>query len=61
MLLNHHSDVEKMEEVDLIASGYDWDCPNCEHMNHIIETKDVVECDECHHIYKTGEVHHAYA
>ena len=58
MLYNHHSDVEKLEEVDLIASGYDWDCPNCEHMNHEIETKDVVECEECRHIYQTGEAHH---
>lgn len=61
MLLNHHSDVEKMEHVDLIASGYEWDCPNCNHLNQTIEITDVVECDECHYIYATNQAEHAHS
>lgn len=59
MVLNSKVDVEEMEHVDIIASGYEWDCPNCEHLNLVIEVTDVVECDECHNLYATNPTEHA--
>lgn len=33
-----------MESVDLVASGYEWICPNCEKLNREIEVTATVEC-----------------
>ncbi len=54
-----------MEEVELIASGYEWTCPNCGQMNKEMETKDKVQChgDEftrgCGMKFKVSEAIHA--
>ena len=54
--------------VDMIASGYEWTCPNCDHgassgvhdpLNKEIETKDKVACPKCKSTYQVGEVLHA--
>ena len=60
MLYNHHSDIEKMEEVELIASGYEWTCPNCDALNNETEITAVVKCEGCHYLYRTGEANHAH-
>lgn len=26
-----------MEQVDIIASGYEWECPHCGYLNRLIE------------------------
>lgn len=51
---------EEAETVDLIASGYEWNCPNCGHFNKEIEiTRDVV-CEECEKMYEVEGTFHAY-
>ena len=48
--------------VDLIASGYEWICPDpdCDALNHEIEIKDVVTCKECDKEYSVNSVEHAF-
>jgi len=46
--------------VDMIASGYEWDCPYCDELNTEIEIYNEVECTKCNSRYKIGDVAHAY-
>lgn len=48
------------EPVDLVASGYDWTCPQCNAMHHEIEIKEHVVCPQCGIVYATGATTHAY-
>lgn len=53
------------DEVDLIASGYDWFCPNCGADNHVTaipkggELTGEVSCNECGHEFKVRSINHA--
>ena len=47
------------ESVDLIASGYEWTCPECELLNHEIEITETVECHKCKKRYLVDEADHA--
>ena len=47
------------KNVELIASGYEWMCPNCEKLNKEIETKTKVTCIECKKIFKVNNYEHA--
>ena len=55
------SDDENPEEssVELIASGYDWVCPVCDHSNHEIEVTEYVVCSKCSCGFPVSEYHHA--
>ncbi len=46
--------------VDLIASGYEWTCPRCEHFNHEIEITYSVQCENCGREWETNDAHHAH-
>lgn len=46
------------EKVDLLASGYQWICPNCETLNHIIETEPNVTCAKCGAYFDTHPPEH---
>lgn len=59
-MYNVKQDVENMERVDIVASGYEWDCPKCEHLNQTIEVTDIVECEECKSLYATNPPEHAH-
>ena len=48
-----------VESVELIASDYEWTCPDCETLNHEIEINEWVTCKECDHEYRVNEYHHA--
>lgn len=48
------------ETVDIIASGYEWQCPNCEKFIHEIEIKEFVTCHNCLYTYETNPVEHAH-
>jgi uncharacterized CHY-type Zn-finger protein len=48
-----------MESVDLIASGYEWCCPECEHLNKVIEYKEIVECTVCKKSFSSNYPEHA--
>lgn len=49
-----------MEHVDLIASGYEWECPECGTLNSEIEWKETVKCSECSKEFGAYEPEHAY-
>ena len=54
-------EVEAMKHVDIIASGYEWICPNCEHYNREIEATATVRCEnpECLATFATTPPEHA--
>lgn len=51
------------DSVDLIASGYEWTCPLCEHLNKLpaIPDDSLVECRNpgCAYVFNVGSIHHA--
>ena len=49
-----------MESVELIASGYEWECPECEWLNLEIEITEFVTCEHCKEKFKVTEYYHAY-
>ncbi|KKM71892.1 hypothetical protein LCGC14_1426110 [marine sediment metagenome] len=48
-----------MKTVDLIASGYEWECPECEYLNDEIEVTEKVTCPGCGNEYETNPPEHA--
>jgi len=60
------SDIDKCHSasntgvVDLIASGYEWNCPKCDKLNTECEVYSVVRCVKCNTKYDVGETSHAY-
>ena len=54
-------DNKEKEEVDMIASGYEWICPECETFHQVIEIPKVEEvtCKKCQEQFKIGEPFHA--
>ena len=53
-----HPDTEARESVDLIASGYEFQCPDCSMNNKLIAVPKfgtAVECGFCHSIFEVGE------
>ena len=48
-----------MENVDLIASGYEWDCPECGSRNEEVSAIGIVQCDSCDNQFEVGSVNHA--
>jgi len=48
-----------MEQVQIIAKGYEWICPNCGEQNDEIEVTEIVMCDECRTQYQTETPEHA--
>ncbi len=46
--------------VDVIASGFEWICPNCEFIHRDIEITSSLHCSRCNIDFERGEVHHAY-
>lgn len=51
----------ELQVVDLIASGYEWVCPDCETLNKEIEVKETVTCSGCGHTFDANPPEHAYA
>lgn len=49
----------KMETVDIIASGYEWTCPECNRLNKEIEYTQQVQCKQCQQTFETGLPEHA--
>jgi len=45
--------------VELIASGYEWTCPFCEHLNHEIKVKESVVCEYCKEVYNVEDYYHS--
>jgi hypothetical protein len=53
-------DDPKKQCVDLMASGYEWTCLECETLNTEIEAKEKVKCKECGAEFETYPPEHAY-
>ena len=53
-------DKEHIERVDIIASGYEWVCPNCEKLNKEISYTEEVTCKECFETFETQTPEHAF-
>ncbi len=52
---------DEPETVQLIAAGYEWFCPPCDHVNKTIEITESVTCEICGREYRTDdETLHAY-
>ncbi len=49
------------EEVELIASGYEWTCPACDELNSLIETTESVTCKECGRDFKVDSYAHSHS
>ena len=56
---NEPSDT-KLEQVELIASGYEWTCPNCDHLNREIEIPKSVICASCNTKFTVWTADHAW-
>ena len=49
-----------LESVELIASGYEWECPECEWLNLEIEITEIVTCMKCNKKFRVDNHYHAY-
>jgi len=49
----------EIESVELIASGYEWTCPACDHFNKVVETSETVTCNKCGKEFEVADYHHA--
>jgi len=49
-----------MDSVDIIASGYEWICPECERYNTEIEITEIVTCSGCSEKFETDPAEHAF-
>jgi hypothetical protein len=56
-----------METVDLIASGYEWICPNCDEDNREISINVIgtaigdVTCQSCGETFDIGNYDHCFS
>jgi len=49
-----------MQQVELIASSYEWTCPKCGMLNTEIEIPEIVMCIKCNCEFEVVEYYHAY-
>lgn len=54
-------DIDALESVDIIASGYEWECPHCENLNKLIEypSSQAVTCEQCGEVFRADDPEHA--
>ena len=57
---NDLPEADESATVDLIAGGYEWTCPECDHDNKEIEITETVTCASCDHEFQVGDIHHAH-
>ena len=51
---------EDLEKIYLMAAGYEWECPNCAHLNREIEIMAKVACSNCSKDYEVMDADHAW-
>lgn len=51
---------QEYETVELIAAGYEWNCPTCDHLNKEIEILNTVTCRACERQFQVTEYDHAH-
>lgn len=48
------------QSIDLIASGYEYECPSCHAHNKLDSSSyEEVECDSCHKMFLVRFINHA--
>lgn len=52
-------DLEVYDSVDIVASGYQWVCPECDELNKEIEYTLEVTCESCGVTFSTNPPEHA--
>lgn len=57
---NEDKNDKGLEQIFLIASGYEWECPNCAHLNREIEITAKVTCSNCSNEYAVMDADHAW-
>jgi len=60
MPTQNNTSTEELDQVFLISSGYEWECPNCEHLNREIEITAKVTCSSCSKEYEVMDADHAW-
>lgn len=58
-LLNEEVPIDDENSVELIASGYEWTCPECNQYNKVIEVSTEVTCGTCEKTFQVRDYHHA--
>ena len=48
------------QTVELIASGYEWICLDCETLNREVEVYCEVVCEKCEKTFEVADHHHAF-
>lgn len=51
--------IKEIVSVDIIASGYEWTCPECNRLNLEVEITKYVECKDCTRTFGTNPPEHA--
>jgi ribosomal protein L37AE/L43A len=51
--------IYERESVTLIASGYEWECPECEELNGTFEVTEIVRCQKCGREFDVDNYEHA--
>jgi hypothetical protein len=60
VLLSTDEYTKSNEEVDVIASGYEWECPVCGQFHTEIEMKEPLVCHECKNKFHNTTTHEAW-
>lgn len=54
----------EVQDVEIIASGYEWECPHCEYLNRMIEIpagfSPELTCDICGKVSIMNDFYHAF-
>jgi len=58
-MMESEIEVKEYEQVELIASGYEWICPHCEAFNAEIEVTEQVTCRSCRFTFEVEDYYHA--
>ena len=51
---------DQIERIDIIASKYEWVCPNCDSYHEEIEYKEKIACVVCGRTFRTNPPEHAF-
>jgi len=48
-----------MKQIELIVSGYEFICPECNTFNKVIEVSEFITCSSCSTKFKVQDYYHA--
>jgi len=51
--------IAKLDSADIIASGYEFNCDDCQHVSNVIAVTEVVTCEGCGTHYRVDFPQHA--